>query len=206
MLGMAKVGFTLRWVRAVILAVVAGFAGISSHLYADGLLPSDRMLLVLFGLSVVGYAALLGRPASPALVLLLTVGGQLVSHTAISLLAGHQGDPRHGFLGKDLDGWLHEFEHLIDDATGANTMMTLSHLAASLVVGLWLAAGERALFCLLDVLRDWVGVVLHPWGVVALHLPNTRVVVDLTLVTVGVSDPRTGAISRRGPPTLVLSA
>lgn len=203
---MANVGFTLRLMRAVILALVAGFAGISSHLYAGGLLPSVTTLLVLFSLSVVVYAALLGRPAAPGLVVLLTVGGQFASHTAISLLAGHQGDRREGFLGNDLGGWIHEFEHLIDDALGENSLMTASHLVASLVVGLWLAAGERALFCLLEVLRDWVCVVLHAWGFVVLHLPATHLVVDATDVTVGLSDPCTGAISRRGPPILVLSA
>jgi hypothetical protein len=41
-------------------------------------------------------------------------------------------------------------QHLVADLTGPHAVMALAHLAAAAVVGLWLAAGERALWTLLS--------------------------------------------------------
>jgi hypothetical protein len=42
--------------------------------------------------------------------------------------------------------------HLVADMSGPHALMALGHLAAAAVVGLWLAAGERALWTLLTVM------------------------------------------------------
>lgn len=47
-----------------------------------------------------------------------------------------------------LPGWL---QHVVADMTGPHALMALGHLAAAAVVGLWLGAGERALWTLLTV-------------------------------------------------------
>jgi hypothetical protein len=85
-------GPTLRWPRALALGAVATTTGVAAHGYADGLLPSAGVQVVIFGLCTVGVAALLGGPASTLRVVLLTVGGQTFIHAALTVTAGHRGD------------------------------------------------------------------------------------------------------------------
>ena len=86
-------GTALRLPRAFVLAGVAAVAGVAGHAYAGGLLPSPVTLALIFGACVLGVAALLGGPASTLRVVLLTVGGQTFVHLALTLTAGHHGDP-----------------------------------------------------------------------------------------------------------------
>ena len=103
---------------------------------------------------------------SPARVVALLVGGQGVLHTALQLLGGTAGMcngryawRRHGCDDCDVP---RPAAHLMthpDTATshgsvmslmsGGHLVMLLAHLAAAVAVGVWLAAGERALWMLL---------------------------------------------------------
>ncbi len=164
----------LVWSRAFALAAVTMLTGVVGHLSADGLLPG---LPVLTGLSLVVLvlcAALLDRPASRRRIVALLVLGQAGVHLAFSVTAGHVGDrvaptPKLTAGGlPSVDG--HRVGSLMDayDATtgatpgvvpalpigdlvadlSAHAPMMAAHLAAAALVGLWLAAGERALWAL----------------------------------------------------------
>jgi hypothetical protein len=173
----------LRWPRALALASVATTTGVAAHGYADGLLPSVAVQVVIFALCTVGVAGVLGGPASTLRVVLLTVGGQAFIHAALTMTAGHRGDGvvpapaathhvepqlaatagrRSGSLLDQYDaaraaaGGTTDTElvlpagvrHLLADLTGAHAMMMVLHLLAAALVGLWLAAGEHALWAL----------------------------------------------------------
>src|SRR3954468_21066272 len=69
-------------------------------------------------------------------------------------------------------------QHLIADLTGAHAVMALGHLAAAVVVGLWLAMGERALWTGLPLTGDPVAWAIDPslrWlsAVRAIHVVGT---------------------------------
>lgn len=51
-------------------------------------------------------------------------------------------------------------QHVLADLTGPHALMALAHLLAALLVGLWLARGERALWALLAVVGEGVADVL----------------------------------------------
>ena len=99
-------------------------------------------------------------------------------------------------------------QHLMADLTGAHAVMALAHLAAAVLVGLWLAVGERALWQLVVLAADRVRSVVASacssyarvrWGARALLAPlplrddgpppRLRQVLDRVVV-------------RRGPPLL----
>lgn len=88
----ARVGATLRWSRAALLAGVALGTGVIAHASAGGLLPSVGTLLVLLTLTTVAAAGVLGRPASALRTIVLTVVGQTVVHALLTATAGHRGD------------------------------------------------------------------------------------------------------------------
>lgn len=85
-------GEWLRWSRAAVLAFVALFTGAVAHATANGLLPSLTGLVFLYAVTVVVAAVLLGRPATMARIVTLTVAGQAVIHVALTATAGHAGD------------------------------------------------------------------------------------------------------------------
>ena len=158
----------LRWARALLLAVVALAAGAVAHATAGGLMPGPGVMLILLLIGTMAAAALLGRPASTRKVVLLVMSGQASVHLALTALAGHAGDvrpsapalllPASGRKGASLydqmmpttpraqlrtPDWV---LHLVDDLTGPHAVMAIAHLAAAALVGLWLAAGEQALW------------------------------------------------------------
>lgn len=53
-------------------------------------------------------------------------------------------------------------QHLLADLTGQHALMAVGHLAAAVVVGLWLATGERALWSLLTLTLDLTARVIVP--------------------------------------------
>jgi hypothetical protein len=151
---MATAGPLLRWVRALVLAGVCLTLGVTLHVSADGLLPGPVPLLVLLGLSTAGAAAFLGAPASTRRVVALLVVWQTLVHGALTVLSGHRGD----LPGSHAEAAGHghgvasaRVQHLLADVTGPHVAMALGHLLAAAVVGLWLAAGERALWRLLTL-------------------------------------------------------
>jgi hypothetical protein len=172
-------GAGLRWVRASVLAAVVLLASILAHASAGGHLPSPLGLVVLMALTTAVLAAVLGRPAGRLRVILLLAGGQAAQHLFMTAVAGHDevapaavgaaehttvSAPAHGALEHVghaaeapnlLTTWL---THLAQDLTGPNLAMACAHLTAAAALGLWLAAGERALWALIGLLASTPGV------------------------------------------------
>jgi hypothetical protein len=177
-------GPALRWLRALLVAVLSVAGAAIGHVSADGLLPGWGALATLLLVSVAVSASVLGRPATTARVVTLLVAGQTFIHAALTAMAGHKGDPARAFaaprplpVSPDLAdtgrrvGSLYDqlhydepalahmtvpspVQHLLSDLTGANALMALAHLAAAAAVGLWLAMGERALWTVLALTSD----------------------------------------------------
>ncbi len=138
-----EAGTVLRWFRALVLGtVVLGFGSIA-HALAGGHLPGAPALAAAGALSALVSATLLERPAGTALVVVLTVAGQALVHAWLTLTGGHAG--QHGSSADPLD-------HLLADLSPGNAPMMLAHTLAAVAVGLWLAAGERALWVVLAIL------------------------------------------------------
>lgn len=219
----APVGAGLAWLRAGVLATVALVTGALAHVTADGLLPAWSTLLGLLVATTVLCRPWLDRPASTLRVVGLTVVGQTLLHGALTLTAGHTGHPSGDAGGgsagpppaplptpggridpgvaadaaaapRDVYGW-HE---LLSDLTSPAAAMAALHLVAAILVGLWLAHGERVLW----------GAVLRAWDVLTGIGPVVRVVVGrarpAVLSAPGLIGQRlcalTDVVSRRGPP------
>lgn len=154
----------LRWVRALTLASVMLASGLTGHLAAGGVAPTTTVLLPVFVLLTAAIAPLLGAPASTTRVITLLVAGQALLHVVLQVLGGTAtGVAGHSLL-TPADAGGAATSHLlahVDTAvpTGGSTAllgsshlgMLLVHLAAAVVVGVWLAAGERAAWTLVAV-------------------------------------------------------
>ncbi|NYE35142.1 hypothetical protein F4692_000246 [Nocardioides cavernae] len=211
----------VRCLRAALLAAVVVAVGSFAHASAGGVMPGTATTLTLYAVVAAGCAAVLGREASAPRLVALTVGGQVAVHGALSAVAGHTAAPAmahgpHGGMvhpgqgtgsGAPVPAWL---AHGLEDVL-AHPTMAAAHVAAAVVVGLWLAVGERALWTLVRLARCTARTVLaravralglHP--VVLLSLPRrTRVgavrVDPLPLLPVWSRGP-----VRRGPPLALL--
>ncbi len=160
------------WARALLLTLLVVFLGAAGHVTADGLLPGAGVLLLVVVVGSVVSAALLARPASTSRVVALLVLGQAAVHLVLSASAGHVGDApgaartavtgggalplvegrRVGSLQDAYEGAGHATPvlptgHLVEHLASHAPMM-LAHALAAVLVGLWLAAGERALWTL----------------------------------------------------------
>src|SRR6478735_767691 len=202
----------LRWTRAGTVATVATLLAVGAHVQAGGPAPSLPVLAFLVLGLTAASATLLAGPASTVRVVLLTAGGLVVAHqvlTAPSAPAAAR-SPTPGMAGMAGHHTGHVGEHGAPDAApgvgalaphllGADPRMMAAHLAAAVVVGLWLAAGERAVWTLLtDIWRS-------------LRLPVSTA--PSTPVPAGAAAPRlagttlarmvAGSVVRRGPPPLL---
>jgi hypothetical protein len=210
------------WARAVLLASVTVFLGAVGHVTADGLLPGPVAMVILYAVAVVAAAALLARPASATRLVLLLVGGQTLVHLVLSAAAGHAGDvpaaeTARGALalptvdGRRTGSLLDAYDagathattpslpvgHLLDHLSGHAPMMA-AHLLVAVLVGLWLAVGERALFTLLALAVRVVVARLHPLPVVRRPTVPAALPAVPTLSLV-----LARAVVRRGPPLVV---
>lgn len=212
-----QAGATLRWTRALVLAAVTWSTGTVGHLAAGGELPGAPALALLLATAAVAVAPLLGRELGAGTVIGLLVGGQSAVHGALSALttagaagagasparAGHAG---HQAVAAD-PAWVH---HLLGGVLGPDVLMGLGHLGAAVVVGWWLAAGERAAWTLLQVARRPVADLLRALRALLAWLPpvagaSTRRVPSRPAVhghspSLVVLD---DSIPRRGPPVAV---
>lgn len=167
----------LRWVRALTLAAVMLGSGIAGHAAAGGAVPDTSMLLSVFVLLTAAIAPLLDAPATTRRVTALLVVGQLSVHVLLQVLggfvaldaSGHSMAMHAGVAGEPVTAHLgHAFPTAPTAPTGSWAFLTglhvgmlLAHVGAALVVGLWLAAGERAAWTLvslaaLPVVDAWV--------------------------------------------------
>ena len=214
----------LRWVRALALASVLLGSAVAGHVAAGGFAPTATVLLPLFVLVAAALVPLLKAPASTRRVTALLVVGQGVLHVLLQVLggsaavevAGHSiaapgtvaADPlsthlAHGVASTPTDSSL----VLV---TGDHLAMLLAHVAAALVVGLWLAAGERAAWRLvsvaaLPVVDAWITLrELSTTAAVGLIAPRLAVLPSWGPESATRLSSWAGrGVSRRGPPRLL---
>jgi hypothetical protein len=211
----------LRWARAGTLATVATLLAVWAHVHAGGLAPSMPVLAFLVLALTAAAAALLGRPASTFRVVLLTVGGQAVAHQVLGSGLG----PASGLMGgatsmatmvTQTSPAAHHAGHVVDAGpagvtsvssallshlAAADARMICAHLAAAVVVGLWLAAGERAVWSVVTHIWRSLGVpaVLLPVSP-APHVAVAQMRLGTMLLRIAI-----GSVVRRGPPARLLA-
>jgi hypothetical protein len=212
----------LRWGRALTLPSVLFFSALAGHAAGGGVAPSGSVLVPLFVLTVAAVAPFTRSPIRPAVVVALLIGGQGVLHVAFQLLSETAGTATTVMCGGPMGATAVSSQsscHVMTHSSaashgfatplinGGHIAMLLGHLAAAVVVGVWLAAGERAL---------WMVLVLAARPVVVAWRTVTAMVRGGIGAMVG-SFPRpqlgwappcairplmwvAGAVSRRGPP------
>jgi hypothetical protein len=215
----------LRGMRVLTLPSVLFASGLAGHLASHGATPAGWVLVALFVLTVVGVAPLAGAPLSPARVGALLVGGQGVLHTVFQLLGGTAVTATTTICDAGTGGPVSPTSsHLMThpDAaashgfsmsliSGGHLVMLLAHLAAAVVVGVWLAAGERALWMLLaltarplvDAWETVTAAARGGVGAVVVSCPRLQTGWGLRRVVRG-RVWTAGVVSRRGPPGAAL--
>ncbi len=213
----------LRWVRALVLALVLFSSGLAGHAAADGVIPDASVLIPLFGITVVAAAPFAGASIGLARAAALVVGGQGLLHAALQLLGGTAGTATTTPCGATTSlaalpspAHAHLMAHHCATAShggatplmsGSHLVMLLAHLAAAVVVGAWLVAGERALWVVLaltarPLVDAWRTVTTTACGGVAnvtTDCPRLQLGWDLP-AAVRVSMWAAGVVTRRGPP------
>ena len=210
-------------VRALTLPCVLFASGLAGHIAGGGLIPTGPVLGALFVLTVVAVAPLVTAPLRPAATVALLIGGQGLLHAAFELLSSTavpaptvmciaSTDAMAAAPTTSCHVMMHGGAASPDPAMpvlgGGHLVMVRGHIAAAIVVGLWLAAGERALWMLLalstrPVVYVWRMVaVLAGGGLDAMADSRPRLLPDWgPLCAVGDMVWAVGAVSRRGPPS-----
>jgi len=208
----------LRGMRVLTLPSVLFATGLAGHIAGDGATPAGYVLVALFGFTVVAVAPFVGSALSPARVMALLVGGQGVLHAALQLLSGTtvsatstrccEGSvpsPASPHLMMHTDA---AASHgvVMSPMSGGHIAMLLAHLAAAVVVSVWLAAGERALWMLLalaarPLVAAWVTIVAAARSddAIVVGSPRLQAAWGLPGVVHGCMW-TAGVISLRGPP------
>ncbi len=195
-----QISSVLRWSRALLLALVVMVTGTVGHVTAAGLLPPAPVLAAALGVCTILCAAALGRPATRLRLVALTVLGQTGVHGMLSATAGHgEASPS---ASTSLASAPDAHHHLVADLATQAPMMG-AHLVAAVLVGLWLASGERALWTVLALTIDYAqrlvvhpASCLHPCGPTSPH----ALAVDLPALRLVELAP---CVVRRGPPVLL---
>ena len=214
----------LRWIRALTLASVMLGSGIAGHAAAGGSVPATSTVLPVFVLFTAAIAPLLDAPASTRRVTALLLVGQVSVHVLLQLLggpvaidvSGHSMARHPGATGELVTAHL---GHSVASAPTGSLMtlltdphlgMLLAHAAAAMVVGLWLAEGERAAWTLvslaaLPVVDAWV-TLRKLFGTTPVAVVITRPVPSPGWACETWVRPATWTgrgVSRRGPPRLL---
>ena len=212
----------LRRVRALTLPSVLFTSGLAGHAAAGGVTPAASVLIPLFVLTVVAVAPFVGAPTSPLRSVALLAGGQGLLHAALQLLSGTAGatttvgGAATGLATESSAAGSHLMMHhgpaashgsVMSPMSDGHVVMLLAHLAAVVVVGLWLAAGERACWTLLaltarPVIGAWrtiTAAARRRVGAVVVRDPQLPPGWGLP-AAVSNSVWVTGVVPRRGPP------
>jgi hypothetical protein len=214
----------LRWARALTLPSVLFTSGLAGHVAAGGVTPAASALVPLFVLTVLAVAAFAMAPISPARAVVLMVGGQGLLHAALQLFGGTAVTATITMcgMGSGVDAvspptGSHLMTHsgaaashgfAMSLMSGGHLIMLFGHLAAAVVVGVWLAAGERAFGTVLvlaarPVVNAWrtvAAVARGCFGGEVVNCPRllhgwSRQCAVAGLVWAA------GSVSRRGPPS-----
>jgi len=210
----------LRWMRALTLPSVLFTSALAGHAAGGGVIPRGPVLIPLFLLTVVAVIPFARTPARPAVVVALLVGGQGLLHTALQLLSG-TAVPATVMCGADMGAaavsspsschlMTHSSTASHDFAmpliSGGHFVMVLGHMAAAVVAGVWLAAGERALatvlvLAALPLVNAWRTVTAVVSGGVGVMIGSYLRLLGWALpCAVRRLEWAAGAVSRRGPP------
>jgi hypothetical protein len=212
----------LRWVRALTLPSVLFFSGLAGHATGDGVIPAASVLVVLFVFTVAAVAPFAWTPIRPAATVALLVGGQGLLHAALQLLSGTAGTATAvmcadtGTTTVASPANCHLMTHHSSAApdgfgmqliSGGHLVMVLGHLAAAVVAGVWLAAGERTLWMVLviaarPVVNAWRTVAALVRGAVGALAGNYPPLQLGWVLPCALHDSTwaAGPVSRRGPP------
>jgi hypothetical protein len=220
---------SLLWWRAGIVSAMTFLVGAIGHVSTGGLLPSWFALAAMFAVGTAITAVFLARPASARRIVALVVIGQTACHGMLSLSAGHTGAARAvaappvsgpGALpvgdGGRLGSLQDHYEAMVGTpSTGRSALtmpdptalvdhlpMFLAHTVVAVLVGLWLAAGERALWALLTLVFTAVVALL----VVPVAVPVTarrRAPLRRRPATLPSLARVARSVVRRGPPALL---
>jgi hypothetical protein len=212
----------LRWTRAAVLAACGTIGGSLFHASADGRLPGPAVLLALWVISTAAVAPLLGVELGPARAVALLVAWQAGIHAALgafgvqaAAVPAVPASSEGAMVGHHAaHAALVEAPGVLDLAVAtmsAHAPMALGHAAAAALAGLWLAAGERALWSLLALSRQRVGMpavdLLRCWlwlpSDVSLPLRRAagRAVADVPRIR-STASLLAGCLGRRGPPVV----
>ena len=222
----------LLWGRAGVLTGSTFLVGALGHVTAGGLLPGVPALLLLLATGTTVAAVFLSRPASTRLLVGLVVVGQTLVHGALSLTAGqaaghgaghgaasYRHAPLPGSLPTGSGGRVGSLQDHYEATVAApvatgltvpdpaalldHAPMFLAHAVAGVLVGLWLAVGERAVWALLALA---VRTVLAPWSPSSSLTPARRprpAVAHLHPLHRTALDRVDRSVVRRGPPVLL---
>jgi hypothetical protein len=209
-----------RGMRVLTLPSVLFTSGLAGHALAGGDMPSASVLVPLFLIIVLAVAPFAESASSPARSVVLLAGGQGLLHAALQVFGGagiastsiHGAGVASGSAAASSHSMMHHgaaASHgpVVSLTSDGHLIMLLAHLAAGVVVGLWLAAGERAFLTLLaltarPLVNAWrtVTQVVARNGVAAVvSSPRPQVGWSLRCV-VHRSIWTAGIVSRRGPP------
>jgi hypothetical protein len=207
-------GAVLRWVRALTLPSVLFISALAGHAAGDGVTPATSALVALFVLTVIAVAPFTAVPIRPAWAVALLLVGQGLLHAALQLLDGTAVPATATTCGA---GTAQNSCHLMmhpDLATthgsamsmgGGHWVMLLAHLAAAVVVGVWLAA-ERVFWRVLGfaarpVMDAWRTLTSTARGTIGAVVSCPRLQLGWGLrCAVRGSVWTAGVVSRRGPP------
>ena len=163
----ADAGAVLRVLRSALLAAATLGVAVWAHRSANGNLPGAAGLVVIWLCATAAVAPFLGRPASYRRVLALVLFGQFGLHLVLSVAAGHGPRPaptpaslyyaEHSMLAGPATGTSAAVGQADDLTSGLGGLlaeltsvdgltMMAAHIGASVVLGLWLATGERLLW------------------------------------------------------------
>lgn len=194
----------VRALRALVLGLSVLLLGAVAHVTGGGLLPSGPVLAALVVACGATAWTFLDREVGPRVLVALAVGGQAVVHHALTVTAGHAGD--HGAPSDGVMALLAGIAHDLAHHTLGDPLMLLAHLGSAVVVGLWLARGERALGRLLtllgSLLAGFPGLAV-PGPVPALRSPNAGAARRTPEAVRPVTVLLARDLARRGPPALL---
>jgi hypothetical protein len=154
--------------RGCALGVIAASLATVAHVLGGGELPPPSLLLLTGSLAVALGVALSGSRMGRARVVAIVVGGQLLLHELLMMLVAVDAadplrqQPMPGMPGMTVPlaagsapssaVWSMLAHHAITSVTTVpGATMLAAHTLAAVLVGLWLAAGERLIWSLLEL-------------------------------------------------------
>lgn len=160
-----------RIARSVVCGVVAVALACAAHVAAGGTSPGGYPVLALVAVVAVATAGAMPDLSSRRRIVGLALLGQAFLHIALCALATPMSMTGHVMAGHVMqsptagmsansaapglerlpDGWYGMVLHHAVSGLGSlpSALMTLAHIGAAVLVGLWLAGGERLLWSLL---------------------------------------------------------